>query len=76
MRSRYAIQDIQLSLHQMKVAKGELLKDTSFDDLAPEYRAELQADAKHIHHRTKIIPRRVLRGKKKVWRFIDRGMTW
>jgi ribosome recycling factor len=72
MRSRYTIQDIQISLYRMKVAKGELLKDVPLEDLAPEYRAELARDASVIHHQTKLAVRRVWRGKKKVWRFIDK----
>lgn len=82
MHSRYSIQDIQLSLFKLKRAKGELLKDVSFQELTPEYRATLAAEARYIHSSTNITVRRVWRGKKKcwrnnqkVWRFIDKDLT-
>ncbi|MFG6647516.1 hypothetical protein ACGYLM_01470 [Sulfitobacter sp. 1A10445] len=73
MKARYAIQDIQVSLYRMRVAKGELLKDVPLADLAPEYRALLAEEAIYIHHNTGITIRRVRRGGKKVWRFIDKN---
>lgn len=76
MRSRYNIQDVQLSLFRMRVAKGELLKDVALNDLAQEYRTELIADATHIHHHTNFKVRRVRRGGKRVWRFIDKDLPW
>jgi len=76
MRSRYSIQHIQLSLYSMRVAKGELLRDVSFMDLAPEYRTELTADAFAIHHHTNLTVKRVRRGRRKVWRFIDKDRPW
>lgn len=73
MRSRYIIQDIQVSLYRMRVAKGELLKDVALEDLAPEYRAELAKDASLIHQ-TQMTLRRVRRQGKRVWRFIDKEL--
>ncbi|MFG6605267.1 MULTISPECIES: hypothetical protein [unclassified Sulfitobacter] len=49
------------------------MKDVPLADLAPEYRALLAEEAIYIHHNTGITIRRVRRGGKKVWRFIDKN---
>lgn len=74
MRSRHAIQEIQISLHQMRVAKGQCLRDVPFDDLAPEFKAELRREARDIFFNTGLTVRRVRRGRRRVWRFIDKDL--
>ena len=72
MEIEHHLNDIKYALYQLRVARGQLLKDVPYNELSHEAKAELVASAHHLHYSTGLELRKVVRRRRYVWRFVDR----
>lgn len=73
MRTDNKVQDVKLALYRLRMSRGRYLSDVPLCDLCKEEQFSLAEDAERLLFSTGIELRRVKRGHRKVWRFMNKN---